>query len=104
MNLMLHAWTHPHTGELRLYVQGTSAEAWISAEMPSGQARHGRDWVLWVRSGGRLTLENCQARLQVQSLLRAWLLQRYHRPLLLMSFDELHRLACESGRRSETKG
>ncbi len=45
--------------------------------------------MLWVRQGERLTLENCPQRLEVQSLLRAWLLQKYRRPLFLMSFEEL---------------
>jgi hypothetical protein len=101
---MLHAWRHPHTGELRLYIQGVSVEAWISQEKPAGlqhpSVRHGEDWVLWVRHGKTLTLENCPARLQVQSVLRAWLLQTYHRPLFAMRFGELHRIAQLQGARS----
>ncbi len=101
---MLHLWRHPHTDEIRLYIRSRdiSAEAWISQGIPDGayasSARHGSDWVLWVRQGQRLTLENCPARLQVQSLLRAWLIQRYRRPLFLMRFDELHRIATSDRR------
>jgi hypothetical protein len=96
---MLHAWRHPHTGELRLYIRGVSVDAWIAPRTPlpfsPSSALHGRDWVLWVRQGNRMTLEKCPARLEVQSLLRAWLLQRYRRPLFLMSFDQLCDLARE---------
>src|SRR5687768_10657624 len=96
---MLHAWQHPHSGELRLYIRirGVSSEAWISpAPAQTGTnlfARRGPDWVLFVRSGDHLTLQMCPARLQVQSLLRAWLLQKYRRPLFIMSFADLQKLA-----------
>jgi hypothetical protein len=98
---MLHFWHHPQTGETRLYIRGVSAEAWIASAQPRGdmESRHGQDWVLWVRSGRTLILENCPARLLVQSLLRAWLLQRYRRPLFTLSFGEL----CDIARRSEVR-
>ena len=98
-SIMLHLWQHPRTGETRLCIRGVSAEAWISAEVPRGEARHGRGWVLWVRTGKNLTLENCPARLEVQSLLRAWLIQRYRKPLFTLSFAEL----CDIARRSEVR-
>ncbi len=52
-----------------------------------------------VRTGKNLTLENCPARLEVQSLLRAWLIQRYRKPLFTLSFAEL----CDIARRSEVR-
>ena len=88
---------------MRLYIRGASVEAWISPNIPQeyrgSSVRHGRDWVRWVRSGEALTLENRPARVQVQGLLRAWLPQRYRRPLVTPSFGEL----CDIARRSEVR-
>ena len=89
---MLHAWRHPKTGELCLYVRGAPAEAWISPDAPMGALR-GADWALFVRSGGTPTAAKCPTRLLVESRLRAWLLSRYGRPLLTLRFRDLAKIA-----------
>ncbi len=89
---MLHAWQHPKTGELRLYVRGLPTEAWISAEAPERWLR-GEDWALFVRSGGTATAEKCPTRVAVESRLKAWLLSRYGRPLLTLRFRDLAKIA-----------
>jgi hypothetical protein len=89
---MLHAWRHPKTGELRLYVRGVPTEAWISTNAPHGSLR-GADWALFVRSGSTATAEKCPTRLAVESCLRAWFLSRYGRPLLTLRFHDLAKIA-----------
>ena len=89
---MLHAWHHPKTGELRLYIRGVPVEAWISTEA-QGQLR-GSDWALFVRSGRAVTAEKNPTRLVVESRLRAWLLSRYGRPLYTLRFRDLARIAA----------
>ena len=100
---MLHAWRHPRTGKLRLYVHlalpsgGLSpVEAWISPR-PAG-SRSGTDWALWVRRGAApATSEKCPLRLEIESRLRAWLLRRYRRRLFATSFRELCEVARARG-------
>ncbi len=88
---MLHAWEHPKTGELRLYVRGVPAEAWITTDTLHGL--RGTDWALWVRSGRTATAAKCPTRLAVESRLRAWLLSRCGRPLYTLRFGELQKIA-----------
>ncbi len=89
---MLHAWEHPKTGEIRLYIRGVPAEAWISTEAPRGYVR-GTDWALYVRSGRIVTAEKSPTRLAVESRLKAWLLSRCGRPLYTLRFRELAKIA-----------
>ncbi len=89
---MLHAWRHPKTGELRLYIRGVSADAWISPDAPERSLR-GEDWALFVRSGEMTTAEKSPTRLAVESRLKAWLLSRYGRPLLTLRFQDLAKIA-----------
>ncbi len=89
---MLHAWQHPRTGEIRLYVRGMPMEAWISTDAPRGYLR-GTDWALWVRKGARRTAEKCPARLKIESRLKAWLFARCGRPLYTLRFQDLTRIA-----------
>ena len=65
---MLRAWQHPKTGELRLYIRGVPADAWISTDAPERSLR-GEDWALFVRSGSTATAEKCPTRLAVESRL-----------------------------------
>lgn len=89
---MLHAWQHPRTGEVRLYIPGVPVDAWISADAPIGQLR-GSDWVLWVRAGNKTTAEKSPTRLFVESRLKAWLYGRVGRTLYTLRFRDLAKLA-----------
>ncbi len=89
---MLRAWRHPKTGEVRLYVRGVPAEAWISSEAAHGFLR-GTDWALWVRAGRSATDEKCPTRLAIESRLKAWLFTRVGRPLYTLRFAELQKIA-----------
>ena len=48
---------------------------------------------LWFESGGRLARGKCQLRLEIESKLKAWLLQRCGVPLSTLSYEELRLVA-----------
>ncbi len=90
---MLHAWQHPKTGEIRLYVKGIPIEAWIAPGLPQAAVR-GTDWSLYVRSGRKSTAEKSPTRLAVESRLKAWLFTRVGRPLYTLRFRDLAKIAA----------
>jgi hypothetical protein len=88
---MLSAQRDSHTGQRWLFIRQKLCEAWIS---PSPSVRPGAsDWLLWIRRGDCPSLAKCQLRLEIESRLRAWLLQRFHRRLSELSFAELWAIA-----------
>lgn len=99
---MLHLWEN-RTGEPRLYVQhpALAAEAWIEPAHSYG-SYPGADWVLWYRLPHRpACTHKCQLRLEIESVLRAWLLRTHRRRLYSMSFGDLCALARASRQREE---
>jgi hypothetical protein len=53
-----------------------------------------RDWKLFIKRRGEPALcYKCPLRLEVESRLRAWLLQRFHRRLSDLRFEELCAIA-----------
>jgi hypothetical protein len=83
------------TGEVRLLIQSDLAEAWLSYYPPHFNPFDRHDWRLWVR---RHAVEPALARktptrLLIESRLRAWLLQRFHRRLRDLRFEELCHIA-----------
>ena len=90
------------TGELRLRIHNSLCEAWISYYPPLLNPRDSHDWRLWLRHKPHEAARACpsQARLLIESRLRAWLLQRFRRRLRDLRFAELCQLAERAGRRS----
>jgi len=87
---MLEAVYRPGAPFPRLYVRGVPAVAWIEHRA----WRHGApDWQLWIERGGALSRAKCQLRLEIESKLRAWLLQTCRAPLSTLSFEELRLVA-----------
>ncbi len=76
-----------HDGEPRLYLRHPtlSAEAWIE-HSHSLASYPGADWVIWYRSTPRqpACMHKSQLRLEIESMLRAWLLRTYRRRLYAM--------------------
>ena len=100
---MLHAWRHPHTGEIRLYLRtrfSTPMRAWIAYRSPTPDDPC--DWRIWIERPGspHPIVAQCQLLLKVRSHLRAWLLHTRHRHLDAVRFAELCQLTREQDRRS----
>ena len=70
----------------RLYLQGVRAAAWIDRR--SWHLR-GVDWQLWVERKGRMTSAKCPVRLEIESLLRSWLLRVSGLPLHTLTYTQL---------------
>jgi hypothetical protein len=82
----------------RLLVQGVRAPAWIKHK----PWRYGdTDWRLWIERDGKLTLDKCPLRLEIESRLRSWLLRECKLPLNTLSYDELRLIA--EGRYEEAR-
>ena len=83
------------TGERRIVIQTGIAQAWISYHRTFGDPYDRHDWRLWIK---RDPLEPALARksptrLEIESRLRAWLLQRFRRRLSDLRFAELCQIA-----------
>lgn len=66
------------------------AEAWIAPRL----WRYGStDWDIWVVRNGTPSRAQCQLHLEVESLLRSWLIRKYHVPLRRLSYEELRGIA-----------
>ncbi len=92
---MLEIARQPSPTACRLIVQNVPAQVWITKK----PWRYGSpDWEFWIVRDGAPVRARGQFRLEIQSRLRAWLLQRYHLRLLTLSFDELLRVAKGDGR------
>ena len=74
------------TGYPRLHLRGVRALAWI--EHRSWHLR-GVDWQLWVERDGRMTSAKCPLRLEIESLLRSWLLRVSGLPLNTLTYTQL---------------
>ncbi len=102
---MLHV-ARSHDGEPRIYLRhpALSAEAWIERSR-SVTSYPGADWVLWYRYTQRqqACAHKSQLRLEIESVLRAWLLHTYRRRLYAMSFGDLCALAQASRRRARVR-
>ena len=87
-------------GEPRLHIKYKEVEAWI-AQVPQPSPTQARDWQLWVRqqTGLPASTNKSPLRLAIESQLRAWLLERYHRCLFTLSFAEL----CKAARREAVR-
>ena len=92
---MLHV-TRSHDGEPRLYVRhpALSAEAWM-ARSRSLASYPGPDWVVWYRHAPNrpACAFKSQLRLEIESVLRAWLLRTHRRRLYDLAFRDLCALA-----------
>jgi hypothetical protein len=78
----------------RIYIDGVSARAWIEHK----PWQHGStDWTLWYERQGQLARGKCQLRLEIESRLRAWLLEHYRLPLRTLSFEEFRLMAEGKG-------
>ena len=95
---MLHV-AERYDGEPRLYLRhpSLSAEAWIERAHSPALYPH-TDWTLWYRRAPHepLRMHKSQLRLELESVLRAWLLRRYGRRLYALTFREL----CDLARRT----
>jgi hypothetical protein len=74
------------TGYPRLHLQDVRAKAWIDHK--SWHLR-GIDWQLWVERNGRMTSAKCPLRLEIESLLRSWLLRVSGLPLNTLTYTQL---------------
>jgi hypothetical protein len=86
------------TGYPRLHLRGVRAKAWIDHK--SWHLR-GIDWQLWVERNGRMTSAKCPLQLEIESLLRSWLLRVSGIPLHTLTYTQL-RLITE-GKIAEAK-
>jgi len=53
----------------------------------------GTDWQLWIERGGTVTRAKCPLRIELESLLRSWLLRECKMPLHTLSYTELRLIA-----------
>jgi hypothetical protein len=74
------------TGYPRLHLRGVRATAWIDHR--SWHLR-GIDWQLWVERKGKMTSAKCPVRLEIESLLRSWLLRVSGLPLNTLTYTQL---------------
>ena len=92
---MLEAIPNPGTSFSRLRTRQRVyrgwVEAWIVHQNP--ERAGGIDWELWIERNGKLSRAKCQLRLEVESLLRSWLLRHCRVPLSTLSYDELRLIA-----------
>jgi hypothetical protein len=95
---MLRVAPAPNSVFPRLYLQGVRAKAWIEHKpWRSG----GTDWQLWIERNGTLTRAKCPLRIEIESLLRSWLLRECKLPLSTLSYTELRLIA--EGKREEAR-
>ena len=92
---MLEAIPNPGTAFPRLRtclrVYRVWVEAWIVHKEPD---RAGEiDWELWIERNGKLSRAKCQLRLEVESLLRSWLLRVGGMPLHTLTYTQLRLIA-----------
>ena len=82
-------------GEKRLVIHSGIAEAWISYHPPSFDPHDRHDWRLWVKRHEYepALSRKSPTRLLIESRLRAWLLQRFHKRLSDLRFEELCQIA-----------
>ena len=74
----------------RIHIDGVPVRAWIERK----PWRYGStDWQLWFERRSRLARGKCQLRLEIESKLKAWLLQRCGIPLGTLSYEELRLVA-----------
>lgn len=91
---MLRIMSTANGGYPRIHIEGAPAKAWIEHQA----WRHGSpDWTLWYERQGRLARGKCQLRLEIESRLRAWLLEHHRLPLRTLSFEELRLIAEGKG-------
>jgi hypothetical protein len=83
------------TGKVRLPVRTGIVEAWISYYPPALKPYDRQDWRLYVRHRPSEPPRTGKSEtfLLVESRLRAWLLQHFHRRLRDLSFEELLAIA-----------
>lgn len=74
------------TGYPRLHLHGVRVPAYIDHR--SWHLR-GVDWQLWVEREGAMTSAKCPLRLEVESLLRSWLLRVSGLPLHTLTYTQL---------------
>ena len=87
---MLRILSSPGAAYPRIHIDGVPVKAWIEHK----PWQYGStDWQLWFERGGRLARGKCQLRLEIESKLKAWLLQRCGVPLSTLSYEELHLIA-----------
>ena len=82
----------------RLYLQGVRAKAWIEHKP---WRYGGTDWQLWIECKGTMTRAKCPLRIEMESLLRSWLLRELKMPLSTLSYTELRLIA--EGKREEAR-
>jgi hypothetical protein len=84
--------------QTRLYIAfSPQVTAWIT-KIPGYSPPGKRDWQLWLQlQSGPSQTRKCQARLAVESHLRAWLLRRHTCRLFDLSFADLCALAEQPG-------
>jgi hypothetical protein len=88
--IMLRIVTSPGAAYPHIHIDGVPVKAWIEHRPWRYRST---DWQLWFERGGRLARGKCQQRLEIESKLKAWLLQRCGVPLSTLSYEELRRLA-----------
>src|SRR3954447_19275172 len=96
---MLSLHHEPETGQVRLVIRNAFAEAWIAywprltSELEHVHEPH--DWRLYVRRAPHLPpwAGKSPTNLMIESRLRAWLLQRFHRRLSDLRFEQLRHIA-----------
>ena len=95
---MLRVAPSPNSVFPRLYLQGVRAKAWIEHK----PWRYGHtDWQLWIERNGTMTRAKCPLRIELESLLRSWLLRECKLPLSTLSYTELRLIA--EGKREEAR-
>ncbi len=92
---MLEAVPNPGTSFPRLRIQQRVQRAWVEAWIvhKAPERVGGTDWELWVKRNGAFSRSKCQLRLEVESLLRSWLLRECRVPLSTLTYDELRLIA-----------
>ena len=92
---MLEAIPNPGTSFPRLRTRQRVYRAWVEAWIvhKDPERTGGIDWELWIARNGKLSRAKCQLRLEVESLLRSWLLRECRVPLSTLSYLELRLIA-----------
>src|SRR5919202_298253 len=92
---MISLENNPSVGEKRLIIHTGIAPAWISYYPPQFDPRDRHDWRLWVKRHPNepALARKSPTRLAIESRLRAWLLQRFHKRLSDLRFAELCAIA-----------
>jgi hypothetical protein len=97
------------TGQPRLIIRNPFVAAWIDCyrrlddDFQPHETMH--DWRLWVQRAPHLLPQagKSPTRLLIESRLRAWLLQRFHRKLRDLRFEELCAIAA-AAKKHPTRG